>query len=582
MNQYNGQSRSFLISADRLTIISIVFFLLTALTILKLFNLQVINHNKYLALAEEQHLALAKLNPERGTILIHDREAGEDVLYPVALNRKYFLAYAVPNQVKNPLAYSKLLAPILEMEEDTLLYRLSKEDDIYEPLKHKLDDLKKLEIESLELEGIRFQEEVFRFYPEENIGSQVLGFVGYQGDDLVGRYGIEGYWQDELAGSSGTYEFERDAVGRLIPIGGRLKADQVNGANIVLTIDRAIQFFACSALEATVLKHGAEDGSVIIMDPETGAIMAMCNYPDFNPNNYNEVENIEVYNNRAIFEPYEPGSMIKGITMAAAVDIGGVTPATTYIDTGTVEISGFTIHNSDGEAHGLKNMTQVLEESLNTGAIYAARQIGPDIFKNYFYNFGYGDLTDIRLETERNGDIKNLSYPNEIFMATASYGQGITATPLQVINSFAAIANQGKLMKPYIVEEIIHPDGRQEKTDPTMIRQVITNQTAQTLSAMLASVVKYGHAQRAGVHGYYIAGKTGTAQVADSETGKYSIDKSIHSFVGFAPVQDPKFVMLIKLNHPKSVEFASSSAAPLFGEISQFLLNYLQVPPAYN
>jgi cell division protein FtsI (penicillin-binding protein 3)/stage V sporulation protein D (sporulation-specific penicillin-binding protein) len=335
-------------------------------------------------------------------------------------------------------------------------------------------------------------------------------------------------------------------------------------------------------LEATVLKHGAEDGSVIIMDPETGAIMAMCNYPDFNPNNYNEVENIEVYNNRAIFEPYEPGSMIKGITMAAAVDIGGVTPATTYIDTGTVEISGFTIHNSDGEAHGLKNMTQVLEESLNTGAIYAARQIGPDIFKNYFYNFGYGDLTDIRLETERNGDIKNLSYPNEIFMATASYGQGITATPLQVINSFAAIANQGKLMKPYIVEEIIHPDGRQEKTDPTMIRQVITNQTAQTLSAMLASVVKYGHAQRAGVHGYYIAGKTGTAQVADSETGKYSIDKSIHSFVGFAPVQDPKFVMLIKLNHPKSVEFASSSAAPLFGEISQFLLNYLQVPPAYN
>ena len=388
MNQYNGQSRSFPVSADRLTIISIVFFLLTVLTIFRLFNLQIIDYDKYLAQAEEQHLALSELIAERGEILIHDMEAGSDVLYPVALNRKYYLAYAVPNQIKNPVSYAKLLAPILEMEEEVLVSRLEKKDDIYEPLKHKLDDNRKLEIESLGLEGIRFQDEVFRYYPEENIGSQVLGFVGYQGDDLIGRYGIEGYWQEELSGLSGTYEFERDAAGRLIPIGRRLKADQVNGADIVLTIDRSIQFFACNALEATVLKHGADDGSVIIMYPKTGAILAMCNYPDFDPNKYNEVENIEVYNNKAIFEPYEPGSMIKGITMAAAVDMGGVTPATTYIDTGEVEISGYKIHNSDGEAHGVKNMTQVLEESLNTGAIFAARQVGQDLFKNYFTNFG--------------------------------------------------------------------------------------------------------------------------------------------------------------------------------------------------
>jgi len=308
----------------------------------------------------------------------------------------------------------------------------------------------------------------------------------------------------------------------------------------------------------------------------------MCNYPDFDPNNYSQVEDIGVYNNRAIFEPYEPGSMIKGITMAAAIDAGKVTPATTYIDTGEVKIAGFKIHNSDGEAHGLKNMTQVLEESLNTGAIFAARQVGMELFEKYFKMFGFGQPTGIQMETERSGTIETLAYHhNEIFMATASFGQGFTATPLQVLNSFAVIANKGKMMTPYIVDKIIYPGGKEEKTEPKFVRQVITTQTAQTLSAMLASVVKYGHATRAGVKGYYIAGKTGTAQVADPETGKYSTSVTTHSFVGFAPVDDPKFVMLVKLSHPRSVEFAASSAAPLFGEIAQFLLNYFKVPPAY-
>ncbi len=578
-----AQRQTWSASTDRITILSIVFFLLTALIFFKLFKLQIIDHNLYLKLAEDQHYALSELIPERGEVFIHDYQAGEDIHYPVILNKKYYLAYAVPNQIKNPASYAKLLASVLEMDEEILQQRFAKENDIYEPLKHHLDEEEKKEIQSLNLEGIRFQEEIFRYYPEKNIGSHVLGFVGYDGDELVGRYGIEGFWQKELAGKKGEYVFERDASGRLIPIAQRLKAEEENGANIVLTLDRSIQFAACSALEATVLKHGADDGSVIIMEPTTGAILSMCNYPDFDPNNYGEVEDMSVYNNNAIFTPYEPGSIIKGITMAAALETGKVTPATTYEDTGSLEISGYTIHNSDGKAHGIKNMTEVLEESLNTGAIFAARQVGMDLFEKYFKYFGFGKKTGIQLETERNGTIKTLSYHhNEIFMATASFGQGITATPLQIINAFSAIANKGKLMTPYIIDEIHYPDGKVKKTEPKFIRQVVTTQTAITLSAMLASVVKYGHAQKAGVKGYYIAGKTGTAQVADPETGKYSEDSSIHTFVGFAPVENPRFVMLVKLTHPRSVEFAASSAAPLFGEIAQFLLNYLQVPPAYD
>jgi len=568
-------------SVDRLTILSIVIFLFMGLIVLQLMNLQILHHGKYKDLAELQHLSEKELVPNRGEIFIHDYQAGNDLLYPLAINKKFYLVYAVPTQIKNVSAAVKLLAPVLEMAEDVLYQRLIKEGDIYEPLKHKLDEEKKLAIEALGLEGIRFEEEVYRYYPEKNIGAQVIGFVGYQGDDLVGRYGVEGYWQKELAGESGTYVFERDAFGRLIPLAKRTKAAQKNGADIVLTLDRSIQFTACKSLAATVLKNAADRGTVIIMEPKSGAILAMCNYPDFDLNKYNEVADSSVYNNSAIFEPYEPGSVIKGITMAAAMDVGGVTPATTYDDTGSVEIAGYTIHNSDNKAHGIKTMTEVLEESLNTGAIYAARTVGPENFYNYLQRFGFGKPVDLPLDTEKAGDITQLKWQKEIFMATASYGQGFTATPIQILNAFAAIANQGKLMKPYIVDEVRYADGKTEKTQPQFIGQIILEKTANTLAAMLASVVKYGHSKRAAVEGYYIAGKTGTAQVVDPGTGEYSSDITNHTFVGFAPVDNPAFVMLIKLDRPRNALWAESSAAPLFGEIAQFLLNYLEIPPSY-
>ena len=468
------------------------------------------------------------------------------------------------------------------MAEELLYERLSKEGDLYEPLKHKLDQDKKAEIEALALAGIKFEEEIYRYYPEGEITSQVLGFVGYQADDLTGMYGVEGYWQKELAGEKGWLTFEKDAAGRLIPLARRVKAEEENGTDIVLTLDRSIQFTACNGLKTTVLKHGADDGSVIIMDPKSGAILAMCNYPSFDANSYNEAKDYELYNNNTIFEAYEPGSMFKALTMAAALDVGAITPLTTYEDTGSVEIAGYTIKNSDGKAHGLKNMTQVLEESLNTGAIFAARAVGPELFYNYFQRFGLGKLTGIQLASERAGDISSLKYNKEIFMATAAFGQGIAVTPIQIIKAFGAIANGGKLMKPYIIDEVRQPDGQVEKTQPEFLSQIILKKTADTLSAMLASVVKYGHAKRASVPGYYIAGKTGTAQVADPDTGKYSTDRTIHSFVGFAPIEDPKFVMLVKLDHPRSVQFAESSVVPLFSEIAQFLLNYLKVPPSYD
>lgn len=572
----------------RLNILAVAVFFLAACIIMRLFYLQIIEHQKYKEAAQNQHLASAILTPNRGEIMIHDYHSGESVLFPAAINKKFYLAVAVPNLINDPKSYSKSLSSVLEMDEKILYERLSKKNDIYEPLKHKLDENKKKEIEDLKLEGISFDEETYRYYPEGSNLSQVLGFVGFDGDKLVGRYGLEGYWEKELAGDAGTFIYERDGFGRLIPIDIKLNDEQKNGADFVLTIDRSIQFTACNALKASVEKHGADDGTVVILDPKTGAILAMCNWPSFDPNNYQQVTDYNVFNNPAVYTPYEPGSMIKGLTIAAAMDLGKITPETVYEDTGEVKVGNHTIKNSDGKAHGLKNMTQVLEESLNTGAIYAARLVGRSMMKQYFDRFGFGQIIGIGLSNEKTGTDESLKnnpilekrQEADIDLAVASFGQGITATPLQVAMAFSAIANGGKMMKPYLIDEVKYPSGKTDKTQPQFLRQVISENTAITLTAMLGSVVSYGHAKRAAIPGYWVAGKTGTAQMADQATKNYSPNQFIHSFIGFAPLENPRFVMLTKITNPKDVQFAESSAVPLFSEIGQFLLNYFKVPPS--
>jgi cell division protein FtsI/penicillin-binding protein 2 len=436
----------------------------------------------------------------------------------------------------------------------------------------------------LKLDGIAFIPRVRRFYPENNIGSHVLGFVGYVGAEERGRYGLEGFFDEELFGVPGSIKTGRGAQGNLIIINDREYEKAKNGSDLILTINRIIQYTACHKLNETALRHGADGGSIIIMDPKTGGILAMCSWPDYDPNNYKEVEDIEIYNNPAIFSQYEPGSIFKTITMAAALDQGKITPETTYNDEGSVMISGWPkpIKNSDYDTHGgygEVNMTTVLEKSLNTGAIFAMQQIGPEIFSKYVKDFGFGEKTGIELETESAGNIKNLLGDKvyEIYAATASFGQGISVTPLQMVTAYAAVANGGILMKPYLVKEIVHSDGTKDITQPKQIKRVVSERTAILLGGMLVNVVESGHAKRAGVDGYWVAGKTGTAQIASREQRGYS-SRTIHTFVGFAPVEDPKFVMLVKLDDPKGIKFAASSAAPLFGEIAEFLLDYFEVP----
>ncbi|MGP8320895.1 MAG: peptidoglycan D,D-transpeptidase FtsI family protein [Methanosarcinaceae archaeon] len=685
----NKVEKKFSFENNRINFLIAVIFLLGGLIIYRLFELQIKEHDLYVAMASNQHQIFNKLKPDRGNIFMSDYQTGSR-LYPLATNKEFALVYVIPKDIKNYDEISEKLyivfdQEIINKEVDKLLKKidneklekelkyienlnlnndgknekiieikanhntmllslehkefidikreleinlrkekvineylkkLKKKNDPYEPIKKKVDEetLKKLysvilssekniinvddlifknrkiwlkhqndELEELILNGISYKMILHRYYPEDNVGSHVVGFTSLLDDVNKGNYGLEGFFDIELSGEYGLIKSERSANKAAIILNDREYSSPVNGSDFVLTIDRSIQFMACKKLNEVALRQGADGGTVIVMEPSTGAIIAMCSYPDYDPNFYKDVKDIKIYNNPAIFEQYEPGSVFKTITMAIALDQEKVTPDTKYFDEGQIMIEGWhkPIKNSDYDikgGHGEVNMNIVLEESLNTGAIFAMRQVEKKIFVDYIKKFGFGEKIGIELQTENLGNINNLlkSKIQEIYLATASYGQGISTTPLQMVSSYNAIANKGILMKPYLVKEIIHNGGAREKIYPKQIRRVISERASVLVSGMLVNVVEGGHAIKAKVDGYYIGGKTGTAEVASRVRRGYS-NKTIHTFIGYGPIDDPKFVMLVKLDDPKDVQYSASSAAPLFGEISKFMLNYWQI-----
>ena len=528
----------------RIGLITFFFVIFFVLIVGRLYKLQILGNKYYLALASGQHEIFKQLYPERGVIYVHDPEGelvkGGERYYPMAANKNLNLLFSVPKEITDVSGTLKVLAEVFgmkaeetnstqpvnsslneiktdevavdvaESEAQKKLYstwqeQLAKKDDPYEPLKHLVSDEIIEKIKTFNLTGIRWTKEVSRFYPEKNIASQLIGFVGKQAENnlLKGYYGLEGCYNKELSGVNGFLRSELDSVGRQIAVADNDFREAEDGQDLILTIDKSIQFFACDELNKAVVQTQAEAGSLIAMEPATGKIMAICNSPDFDPNEYNTVDEVKLFNNNAIMESFEPGSVIKAITMAAALDMCG----------------------------------------------------------------------------EAGGDLSLLDNKNEIYMATASFGQGITINLLQLVRAYGAIANDGQLVEPYVVEKIIDKAGKViQQKEPKVVSQIISKETAKLLGSMLVSVVKNGHSKAAGIKGYLVGGKTGTAQVPDLKNGGYS-DKTIHTFVGFAPFNQPVVVMAIKLDNPKTARFAESTAVPVFSTVGKFILDYYQIPP---
>ncbi|MBI4053854.1 MAG: penicillin-binding protein 2 [Candidatus Doudnabacteria bacterium] len=561
----------------RIFFLAVAVLLSIGLIVVRLFFVQVISHDYYSALAQSQQELSSELIPERGEVYIRDKFSQEP--YPLVRNVNRPLVFAVPQQISDAPALAKKLSAILGLDSKEVLSKITNQEKKYVPLAKQVEEDRAEELKKLKLPGIYFEDQIRQDYPEGTLAAQVLGFVAFDEHRRVGRYGLEYFFEKDLAGKPGFISGAKDPTGVWITGGEREVQPAEDGVDLILTLDRAIQFKAEEVLEKSVVAHGAKSGSVVVLDPKTGAILAMANYPSFDPNHFNEVPDPGLYNNTSVQAAYEPGSVLKPITFAGSLDAGAITPDMTFDDPGSVTLERFTIRNAENKTYGAGvSMTRVLEESINTGAIFAEQQMGHDKFLEYLEKFGFGKFTEVTLPFEAPGDISNLDRGGDLYPATAAFGQGITVTQLQLAQAYAAIANGGRLFQPFVIAEKVRKISQAEKTAPRMLREVVSAHTASTLSAMLVSVVEKGHGKRAAVPGYFIAGKTGTAQIAAEGRLGYDVSRSVGTFAGFGPIDDPRFVMVVKIDEPQGVRFAESTAAPAFGEIAQFILNYYQVP----
>lgn len=568
---------------DNIRIHTYFFFILVSAVVISynLFILTYVKHHSYSRTAQAQSENVSNVLT-RGNIYLNEHLA--------ATNMKFPLAYIVPAEIDVQKAgeISDILNSLLGINVNELKTIIDSRSDKPRVLARRIDNKQVIAIKALGIKGLGITYETDRFYPGNSLAANVLGFLGYSGDKKSGQYGIEAFYDEELFGRSATdVAFGLSGRGRFLlsrlGLGSKENSSmrasisaREQPADVVLSIDKNIQQVVENKLDILIEKLKAAGGTIIIQDPDRGGILAMADRPTFDPNNYSEYESSN-FLNRGVQEIFEPGSSFKPITMAMGLDLGVLTSQTTFNDVGFREEAGYRIENFSEKIFGNVTMSEVLEKSINTGAMHIQDMVGNDNFLSYAINFGFGQRTGIDLPGEVPGDISNLYSGRKINFLTASFGQGIAVTPIQLINVYSAIANGGKLMRPYVVEKIIKEGGKEEVTQPEIVAIPISEKTAMKLKSMLVSVVDNGF-DKARINGYDIAGKTGTAQIADGKGG-YLDDEYIHDFVGFAPAFDPKFVILIKIDRPKGITFAADSLSPTFREITQFLLNYYEIPP---
>ena len=572
----------------RITLLFVVCVVLTIVLIISLYDLQITQGPTLSSRKHSIRDELRELDPSRGSIYIQD-SAG-DRYHIVASQKKLYRLIAKPSEIEYPAGVLNSISAVIDIgdqeERLNVLSELGNKERKTFVVARGLEKEKVQEILDKGIEGISAQVEYVRYYPSNNIAAQVIGYVGYTDRNPYykeGIYGIERSFDTELSGQRG--------VGQAVPELGISEERVVKeGAEIYLTLDHTVQFKIEKELQEVYEKYNARSASAVFMNPTTGEIIAMASVPSFNLNEYNivEPEDIEkgAYNNKAIQGVHELGSVFKPLTMAFGIDTGVITPNTTYTDTGIVYVDDRTIRNYDLRAYGERTMTQVLENSLNTGVVWVLdeKRLGRAKFLEYVYRFQLDKRVGVELPGEQQNNIYQIANPNfvsSVGYANSSFGQGIAFSLLRFLTSFNALANKGTMVKPYIVEKIIYDKQRTEITESEELGQPISASTAQQVTNMLISTVENGYGRSVQIPGYNIAAKTGTAQVPRprAEGGGYYSDRRNHSFVGYAPAHSPRFIGILFLEQPQGVTFSSVSLGPVFRDITEFMLNYYEVPP---
>ncbi len=553
------------ISPTRLRAAFALFAVATLLLSLRVGYWQTIGRTALLEAATDQLRSELVVEAQRG--VIRDR-SGAILATTVDLRS----LYAIPKRIADHADAAAKLAPILATPATTIRAALdSGAEWLY--LKRRLPEPVARAVEALAITGLGFEPEPKRLYPNDALAAHVLGFVN---DDGVGQYGVEGAYDEVLRGAPGSLVVERDPKDRELALGLRTAVPPKNGADLVLTIDLVVQTAAESALRRAIEREKATSGSIIVLDPRDGAILALASAPTFDPARVASADP-EALRDRAVSWTYEPGSTMKAVTIAAGIDAHVVTPTTTYDDKGYAIIGGRRLNNAQGKVYGTTTVTQILERSANAGAVFVASKLGQDPLYRYLRAFGFGTPTGIDLAAEASGAVRPLAQWYPVDVGTIAFGQGIAVTPLQLAMAYSAIANGGTLYRPYVVAATRDADG-EHRTAPVAVRSPITPDTADTLRTMLVSTVDRGIAHGATVPGYSVAGKTGTAQIP-SDDGRYLDDAYISSFAGFAPASDPRFVVVIVLERPQTKLLGTITAMDAFHDLAIDVLRNARVQP---
>jgi len=559
----------------RIRLIGIAVIFVAIVMLSRLYFVQIVHGESFVLEAERQYINQNTILYDRGEIYFQGKD-GDQV--PAAISRTGFTFSINPTVVNNPEAVWESLNAIIPIDHDDFLSKAAKKDHKNEEVIRHLNKETADKIKKLNIYGTHLATDKWRFYPGGKLASQTIGFVGYNGDELAGRYGLERYYEDVL---------KRDPKGAynnffaefLSNVKQTISNDLEGQGDIITSIEPSVQLYLENELKKVREKWQSDSSGGLIIDPVSGEIYALAWSPTFDLNNFQEGDTT-LFRNSIVEGVYEMGSIIKPLTIAAGLDLGAISATSTYYDAGFLVLDKKRISNYDGRGRGLVNMQEVLNQSLNTGAAHVAMKIGNEKFSDYMKNFGIGTETGIDLPNEAQGLISNLESGRDIEIATASYGQGIAMTPIATVRALSVLANGGTLITPHIVKKIEFENGVSKRPSFVSGKQIIKKETSDEITRMLVNVVDIAlRGGTAKISGYSVAAKTGTAQMTNEGQPGYVDGKYLHSFFGYFPAYKPKFLVFLFHIYPKDVKYASETLTDPFLEITKFLINYYQIPP---